>query len=219
MNPGVFAKFNICLLCTLRGTVMEIVGIRKHSLLLSKTMPFLDTFEKLHYKFNKLIYGIEGIPIRQKDIGPHGLTIKCKGKYYFAENITWCPKKSGTESDPVAAITIRANNVLLDLNGYSLRQKGNASIAIGIFITNGSNVSTVETVSPQHPALNNITVRNGTIERIATGGILVNKVNNLTFDNLNITKNGYSGFIVLVLLIELGVLFTCHLHLHKLLLS
>jgi hypothetical protein len=82
------------------------------------------------------------------------------------------------------------------LNGYTLRQKGDASFAVGIFITNGSKISDLETVSPQHPALNNITIRNGLVEHMATGAILVNKVNNLTFEDLNLTRNGYSGYIL-----------------------
>ena len=66
-------------------------------------MPFSETFTKLQYKFNKIFYGYAGIPIRQKDVDSHGITIKRKGKYYLAEDITWCPKTSGTYSSQIFA--------------------------------------------------------------------------------------------------------------------
>ena len=128
--------------------------------------------------------------ITQKDVGSDGYCpIRKPGIYRFKENITWCPKKSGTDLDPVAAFKIEVGNVELDLDGFTFKQEGGANYTAGIFITNGGAFSDTMT-----PPLENIVIRNGTITNVATAGIFVNKVSQLLLENLTIVKNGYSGY-------------------------
>ena len=130
--------------------------------------------------------------ITQKDVGPDGYCpIRKPGIYRFKEDITWCPKKSGTPTEPVSAFRIETENVLLDLDGFTLKQKGDASYTVGVFITNNKSFTDTTT-----PPLKNIIVRNGRITNIATTAMLVNKADELLLENLNLVNNGYSGYIL-----------------------
>src|ERR671927_1689076 len=79
----------------------------------------------------------EVIILNQKIMDKYQKIIICKsGRYCFSENILWSPNKDGVSCDhPIAAITINANNVVIDLNGYTLSQKTyhNTDIAIRKF--------------------------------------------------------------------------------------
>lgn len=130
--------------------------------------------------------------ITQKDVGQDGYPpIKEPGIYKFKENISWCPIKNGTHTKPVAAFKIQTCNVKLDLDGFTFRQKGKATNTVGVFITNDKPFT--DTISKP---IENVIVRNGAIENIATAGILVSHVNVLLLENLFIKKNGNRGYIL-----------------------
>lgn len=81
--------------------------------------------------------------------------------------------------------------MVLDLNGYTLQQSGDANYTVGVFITNG----TADDDFSQ-PNLQNVIVKNGTVQNIATAGFFVNKVDDLLLQDLYVLKNGYNGYIL-----------------------
>ena len=121
-------------------------------------------------------------------------TISLPGSYKLANNITW----TGTGTNDAVAITISANNVVLDLNGKTLT--GNQFFGLDLFTAFGIVVA----------SSSNVTVSNGVINGFRSGGILVaganqTKFNNLTIENINnlglwsglYTSNTVGGFIAL----------------------
>jgi hypothetical protein len=90
------------------------------------------------------------------------------GSYYLTTNIAGASGKSGIE--------ILANNVTLDLNGFTLQ--GVASSIVGIYIP---------------AAQTNITVRNGTLSGWADAGVCSSNVNslNLVLERLSVDGNDY----------------------------
>ena len=143
--------------------------------------------------------GVNVVHISQADVGPNGIVLDTPNtRYCFVESITWAPPAVTTlnravpgPSSPIAAITITASNIELDLNGYTLQQSGTASYAVGIYITNGTDPSSVTDIGTP---LHNIIVKNGNIQNIQTAGILVNKVNEFLLEDLYVTNNGASGY-------------------------
>jgi len=113
---------------------------------------------------------ITGIP-------PEGLIITSPGRYTFGGDITWSPP-----SAPGAAITIASDDVVLDLNTFTLKATvlDNSKRIAGIFIRNAWSV----------------TIRNGALANMCLYGIcaegcsklIVEKitVTGLSFDNLDI---------------------------------
>lgn len=111
-----------------------------------------------------------GIPITQADVGTTGYSITTGGKYFLAENITFSPASG------IPAIEIDADNVTLDLNGFTITQGNNQMNVIGVEIIN---------------ARADILIQNGTIRNTIGEGIsCTTNFNNLTLNNLNILNAG-----------------------------
>jgi len=110
-------------------------------------------------------------------IPPSGIVINTAGSYRFAGNLTWAPA-----SVACAAITITADNVVLDLGGFSLTAtvKDSSQLIVGISVQSAANV----------------TIRNGTLANLAYSGVSAEnvsgliltdlKVDGLVFQNLNV---------------------------------
>ena len=88
--------------------------------------------------------------------------IRKPGRYCFFENAIWNPQTGGDCNFPAAGITIASNNVTIDLNGYTYSQQTNVNgqplvqFAVGIKI---------------NPGVQNVIIRNGTMEKFASYGI------------------------------------------------
>jgi hypothetical protein len=121
-------------------------------------------------------------------------TISSPGTYRLANNISW----TGTGPSNAVAITINANNVVLDLNGKTVT--GNQYFGLDVFTAYGIAATNVS----------NLTVFNGTVNGFRSGGVLLSSVNqaklyNLTIENINnlglwsglFTVDMVSGFIAL----------------------
>jgi hypothetical protein len=101
-----------------------------------------------------------------------GYVITQPGKYCLQSNQLWSPSSSG-----LAAITVAANNVYLDLNHYTITQSADQTAINGITITG-----------------NNIIVANGTLRNISQYGILVNAGSySLGFENVKVLETGVSS--------------------------
>jgi parallel beta-helix repeat protein len=97
--------------------------------------------------------------------------ITAPGSYYLTGNITGVSGKSG--------ITINADNVTLDLNGFAL---------IGVAGSfNGISMS----AAPHR----NLHIRNGTVQSWGFDGIICPAATNSQFDHLRVSQNGSSGLV------------------------
>lgn len=61
-----------------------------------------------------------------KEIPPNGIVINAPGTYVFKKDLTWDPNSDGI------AITIEANNVTLDMQGYTLKSSSSVFKTLGI---------------------------------------------------------------------------------------
>jgi hypothetical protein len=110
-------------------------------------------------------------------IPPTGFIITRPGTYSFGADINWSPP-----SAPCAAITIASDDVVLDLNGFTLKATvlDNSEKIAGIFVLNATSV----------------TIRNGVLANMCLYGICAEDssklavekitVSGLSFHNLNI---------------------------------
>jgi hypothetical protein len=100
------------------------------------------------------------IPIYPSDIGPNGYTITAPGNYCLTDNVNWTP-----DSGDQTAITIAAENVNLDCQGFTIQDVvlGDPTIGVAIYA-------------------NNVSVKNGTFVAVYAG-IFVQAVNNITIEN------------------------------------
>lgn len=124
------------------------------------------------YNAVQALQGQKGTPITALPF-----TISAPGSYYLPQNLTIANNDG---------ITISADNVTLDLNGFSLigGYTGTAGTRRGIIVTqNGSNNR------------RNITIRNGTVREFTSNGIDATFVSSGLFENLNLYNNGRSGLI------------------------
>ena len=111
--------------------------------------------------------------------GTCGMVINTAGTYVLQNNIASCNPYNAKPS-AIAAITIQADNVILDLNGHKVGGAGSNS---------GSGISIY--------GAKNVTVRNGTIENFTTGqGIVflsdevrVKDPSDIVIEKLTIQKN------------------------------
>lgn len=87
-------------------------------------------------------HGIDEIP-------PGGIFINTPGNYYLKKNLTWHPQGDG------AAITIQANDVVLDLQGFTLKSSTTSWKTIGISAV----------------ASGNLKIENGKIKNMGLAGI------------------------------------------------
>lgn len=102
------------------------------------------------------------------DIPPNGVVIISPGTYVFGNNITWNPSGDGQ------AILIASNDVVLDLQNFTLESVITPFNTTGILAT----------------SLANLTIKNGTIANMALKGISCDKcaqilITNITVDGLN----------------------------------
>ena len=111
------------------------------------------------------------------EIPPQGIIISTPGTYTFSADITWNPA-----SVPCAAITIVADNVVLDLGGYNLKAivQDNSQLIAGIFVLNTSNV----------------TVRNGALVNMCLYGICAEFVSALTLENVIVSGLAFNNLSV-----------------------
>jgi Periplasmic copper-binding protein (NosD) len=93
--------------------------------------------------------------------------ISVPGRYFLASNLTYVPTNG-------AAITINADEVILDLNGTSLHGPGGSNSAIGVLV----------------PSRHNVTIQNGDIDGFGLAGIelLANSAQNIV-DNVRLNAN------------------------------
>lgn len=116
----------------------------------------------------------DSIVIRRSDLGQMGVIINKPGRYCLSKDLSFCPK-----SDCAVAITIKANNVTLDLNGNTLKQVNDKNSTIGIVICENRHC---------------VRVVNGTIENFGALGIYVRKgCSGIELENLNILDSGSRG--------------------------
>lgn len=112
-------------------------------------------------------------------IPSEGIIITASGRYQFTKDLTWTPAIAGS------AIWILANDVVLDLNGFTLTI--NAPTPNNGSQYNGISVGLSDLDLTKYNA---ITVQNGTIDGATYYGINVSqttnvKINNITVRNIN----------------------------------
>jgi len=124
----------------------------------------------------RIASAIEGTQtrIQQSDIGATGYVITAPGRYALVEDITY------TAAGSAPAISIEANNVYLDLNGFTITGGGAAAhlIAIGDGIT----------------PVSNITIINGTLNNATNNALeIAQNSTNLFICQLNIANSTSNG--------------------------
>lgn len=104
---------------------------------------------------------ISGIP-------PQGIVIDQPGTYTFAKDLKWNPGLL-----PCAAITILADNVVLDMGGYNLTAtvQDNSQFIAGIFIVGASSV----------------TIKNGTLVNMCYYGVCAESVSDFIVENITVS--------------------------------
>lgn len=112
--------------------------------------------------------------IQQTDQGISPRIITQSGQYCVVDNLTVPANTNG--------IVIQTDNVIIDLNGFSIT--GQTNSLNGILVTRGVSVT----------QRSNITIKNGVIKNMGNNGILVNTSGRLfTFKNLKIFNNVNNG--------------------------
>lgn len=117
-----------------------------------------------------------------------GLVINSPGKYVFNTNLLWNPSGDGQ------AISIQADNVVLDLRGYQLTSVTTQFNTIGILATSSEN----------------LTIKNGTIANMGLGGIKCDQcanvvIKDIVVDGLNLENTA-------VYTVPVGILVTSSLN-------
>lgn len=118
------------------------------------------------------VFGQEGNNVPSQvinNIPPNGMLITAPGTYVFGNDITWSPTSAAV------AITIEANNVILDMRGFTLQSIPTLFKTIGILAT----------------ASTDLQIINGTIKNLGLFGIECSKcinvtINKVVIDGLNV---------------------------------
>lgn len=143
-----------------------------------------------------------------QNIPPNGIILTAPGTYVFANDITWAPIA------PAAAITILANNVVLDMQGFTLQSILTVFKTIGILAQSSTGVQIINgtvrnmglfgiecnqciNVSINDVVIDGLTT-NDTINFTEPAGILVNACINVAIDkcivkDLNVQVASLSG--------------------------
>ncbi len=135
----------------------------------------LDTFdvapalEALHRRYLSASCGQVQQGNTILSIPSSGICITSPGTYTLGGNLTWSPSTSA-----MAAITIQASNVTLDLGGYTL----SAAIA-----DKSAQISAISVVGP----VDNVTIANGTLASFTEHGVFASGVCGLAVSNLTVT--------------------------------
>lgn len=111
-------------------------------------------------------------------IPSNGIIINQPGNYKFTNNITWNPAGAG------AAITIMADNVILDLGNFTLT-------VFNIPPINAVHYNGIEVGSLTNVPISTVTVQNGTISGATYYGVKVANVINPTLSNLTVSDIYY----------------------------
>ncbi|PLK44805.1 hypothetical protein [Emticicia sp. TH156] len=106
-------------------------------------------------------------------IPPEGIVIDKPGNYQFTKNITWLPGQQAT----AIAIDIVADDVTLDLQGYSL---------VAVPVINTNNVIGINITG------NDVTIKNGVLVDMLLHGISASLCNNLTISGVAVQGSEYS---------------------------
>jgi hypothetical protein len=134
-----------------------------------------DTITNLVFYCHHATYGgsclIDDVSISNGTELNYCFDITTSGNYSLTENIL---------ADKEPCININASNVVLDLNGFTITDYVNSHSGI---LVQTSNVS---------EPLNNITIKNGRLDWFDNTGLYVAYVNNVTVDNLQLTRS-HSG--------------------------
>jgi len=99
-----------------------------------------------------------------QNIPSSGIVLNQPGTYVFENNITWSPTAAG------AAITITANDVILDMQGHTLKSIPTTFKTIGIL---GQSTTDLE-------------IKNGQVRDMGLNGIQCNKCNNVTIKEVTV---------------------------------
>ena len=119
------------------------------------------------------LYSEHRIPMDSVGNGQPPFVIDEPGSYYFTKNILSSVLNAN-------GITIDANNVMIDLNGYALQGDPNVNTGDGIH------------VMAEH---SNIVVKNGSIEGWGDDGIDASSAYQTIFRNLKLSDNGMIGVV------------------------
>lgn len=130
------------------------------------------------------------------EIPPSGIFIDKPGTYYFKKNLTWHPQADGS------AITIQANDVVLDLHGFTLKSSTTHFKTIGISAILSENLKIVggeiknmglagiQCTLCANVSIKGIEVDGLNVEDIVNfvvpGGILIGESFNVTVDNCTV---------------------------------
>lgn len=104
-----------------------------------------------------------------QDIPPNGILINAPGTYIFANDITWNPVSDA------AAITIQANNVRLDLRGFTLQSSPTSFKTIGVLAQASTDLQIV-----------NGTIRNMGLFGIECSQCINVSINEIVVNGLNV---------------------------------
>jgi len=101
-----------------------------------------------------------------------GIVINKPGTYTFSDNLTWNPDNAAC-----SAITIKSDNVVLDLNTCSLT---------AVVLDNTESIVGINVQKAKH-----VTIRNGKLINMCLYGICTESVSNLLIENLQIDGLSY----------------------------
>lgn len=125
------------------------------------------------------------------EIPPEGIVINQSGTYIFKNDLTWGPSADG------AAITIKANDVTLDMRGYTLQSSSSLYKTIGISAMNSSHLK-IKHGTLQNMGLSGIQCQhciNLSIKGITVDGLYVNDTLNYTVPTGILATACYNVFI------------------------
>lgn len=103
------------------------------------------------------------------EIPPGGIFIDKPGTYYFKKNLTWHPQADGT------AITIQANDVAIDMRGFTLKSSTTHFKTVGISVI----------------ASENFKIANGKIKNMGFSGIDCTFCANVSIKNIEVNGLNY----------------------------
>jgi len=103
-----------------------------------------------------------------QNIPPNGIVINAPGTYVFANDITWAPTTAAV------AITIQANDVILDMQGFALRSVPTLFKTVGILAQ----------ASDETQSLTDLQIINGTVRNMGLFGIECSKCVNVSINEV-----------------------------------
>ena len=137
---------------------------------------------------SKELYALQTEP-NISSIPPEGIIIKEAGEYQLMNDITWTPTSPGT------AIWVLGNDVVLNLNGFTLTV--NAPMTNNGLQFNGitlgiSDIHTTSGISDLEFTFNALTLQNGTINGATYYGVNALQTTNLEINNVTVGNMNYT---------------------------